>query len=100
MFNFLATVTLPETGIDIPGWITVIIAALGAIVAVSMGGYCAFLLVRKAMGWVRNVDSNEGESHRSKLNLKIKCMPMYNEAKDAGYTGSYDEFMDFKKDDR
>lgn len=47
-----ATVTLPETGIDIPGWIAAIIAALGAIVAVAMGGYCAFLLVKKAFKWI------------------------------------------------
>lgn len=48
-----AQVTLPDTGVDVPGLITASITGLGVIVVAALGGYAAFLLVRKAMGWMR-----------------------------------------------
>jgi len=45
-------VTLPDTGVDVGAYITVAIAALGGVVAVALGGYAAFLLVKKAMKWI------------------------------------------------
>jgi len=43
-----AEVTLPDTGVDVSGYITAGIVVLGAVVATAMGGYVAFLLIRKA----------------------------------------------------
>jgi len=45
-------VTLPDTGVDVGAYITLAIAALGGVVAVAIGGYAAFLLVKKAMKWI------------------------------------------------
>jgi len=47
-----ATVTLPETGVDMTEYITAGIAAMGVIVAAALGGYIAFLLIRKAFRWL------------------------------------------------
>lgn len=50
--SILATApTLPDTGTDIAAFITVAITGIGAIVAVVVGGYFAFLLIRKGMKW-------------------------------------------------
>ena len=43
---------LPVVGADIAGLIGLAITALGAIVAGAMGGYTAFLVVRKAFRWI------------------------------------------------
>lgn len=48
---FATGVTLPETGVDVAGHVTATITALGAVLVVIVGGYFAFLLVRKAMRW-------------------------------------------------
>lgn len=45
------TVTLPATGLDIGSYVTAAITALAAVLAVVVGGYFAFLLVKKAMRW-------------------------------------------------
>lgn len=45
-------VTLPDTGLNVAGFITAAITGLAAIVAVALGGYVAFLLVKKAMRWI------------------------------------------------
>jgi len=47
-----AEVTLPTTGVDVGEYITAGITALGAVVAVAIGGYVAFLLIKKACKWV------------------------------------------------
>lgn len=54
-FSASATVTLPDTGADISGLVTAGITALGAIVAVIVGGYFAFLVIKKAMSWARRM---------------------------------------------
>lgn len=48
-----AQVTLPDTGVDVGAFVTATITALGAVVLVVVGGYFAFLLVRKAIQWGR-----------------------------------------------
>ena len=49
------TVTLPNTGVDVSGYATAAITALGAIVAVVIGGVVAFMLVRAGVKWVRGL---------------------------------------------
>ncbi len=49
------TVTLPETGVDVAGYAGAAITALGSVVAVAIGGYVAFLLVRKGLSWIRKI---------------------------------------------
>ena len=44
---------LPATGVDVGVLITDVITFLGAIVAVAVGGYAAFVAIRKALSWVR-----------------------------------------------
>lgn len=46
-------VQIPETGVDIAGYITSAIAALGGVVAVAVGGYFAFLGIKSALKWGR-----------------------------------------------
>lgn len=46
-----ADVTIPTTGLDIGGYITAAITAVAAVFAVVVGGYFAFLIVKKAMRW-------------------------------------------------
>lgn len=54
MSNASATeVTLPETGVDVSAFITTSITALGGIVAVAIGGYAAFMLVKMGLKWLR-----------------------------------------------
>ncbi len=48
-----AQVTLPDTGVDVTGHVTAAITAMGAIVAVVIGGFFAFMLIRKALQWGR-----------------------------------------------
>jgi len=47
-----AAVILPETGVDMTEYITAGIGAMGVIVAAALGGYIAFLLIRKAFRWL------------------------------------------------
>ena len=44
-------VTIPSTGIDVPGYITAAILYMGTVAAVAVGGYFAFLVVKKALVW-------------------------------------------------
>jgi len=46
-------ITLPDTGIDIGAYITAAITALAAPVGVAIGGWFAWLLIRKAIKWAR-----------------------------------------------
>lgn len=53
--NILSTtVTLPETGADIGEFISISITGMAAVVAVAVGGYFAFLLIRKGMKWANH----------------------------------------------
>jgi len=45
--------TLPETGVDVAGFITQGITVMGGIAAVALGGTVAFMCVRKGIGWIR-----------------------------------------------
>jgi len=49
---FAGEVTLPNIGVDVSDYVTAGITALGAVVAVAVGGYAAFLIVRKALKWI------------------------------------------------
>ena len=49
------TVTLPDTGANISGLVSAGITAIGAIVAVIVGGYFAFLVIKLAMKWARRM---------------------------------------------
>jgi len=44
-------VTLIDTGANVTGHITAAITALGAVAAVAIGGYFAFLVIRKGIRW-------------------------------------------------
>lgn len=46
---------LGVTGVDVGAYVTLVIAALGTVVGVIVGGYFAFLLIRKAMSWGRKL---------------------------------------------
>ena len=48
-------ITLPQTGVDIAGYATAAITALGAIVAVVVGGIIAYQLVRAGIRWIRSM---------------------------------------------
>ena len=47
-----ASSSLPDTGCDVSALITSGITAMGAVAAVAVGGYVAFKVVKKALGWV------------------------------------------------
>jgi hypothetical protein len=44
-------VTIPDTGLDIAGYVTAAITTVAGVFAVVVGGYFAFLIVKKAMKW-------------------------------------------------
>lgn len=44
-------VTLPTTGLDIAAYVTAAITGLATVLAAVVGGYFAFLLVKKALRW-------------------------------------------------
>ncbi len=46
-------ITLPDSGVDLPGHITAAITAMGSVVIVVVGGYFAFLIIRKGLQWAR-----------------------------------------------
>lgn len=46
-----ADVVIPSTGCDIGGFITAGITAMAAIAAIAVGGYFAFLLIKKGIRW-------------------------------------------------
>lgn len=48
-----AEVTLPEVGVDVAGHISAAIISMGSIVTVAVGGWFAFILIRKALMWAR-----------------------------------------------
>jgi len=47
-----AMAALPDTGVGVDSLITEGITAMGAVVAVAVGGFIAFKIVKKALGWV------------------------------------------------
>lgn len=65
----LAVMSLPDTGIKPGELITALITAAGAIAAVSLGGFAAFQIVKKAMRWV--AISCDGDYSRPKTALEL-----------------------------
>lgn len=51
--NATDPVTLPTTGVDLPGHITAAITAMGSVVVVVVGGFFAFMIIRKGLQWAR-----------------------------------------------
>jgi hypothetical protein len=51
--NATDPITLPVTGVDLPGHVTAAITAMGSVVVVVVGGYFAFLIIRKGLQWAR-----------------------------------------------
>lgn len=54
MSSAFAEVVVPETGVDVAGFISAGIDTMGTIAAVAIGGYVAFLCVRKGLRWLRS----------------------------------------------
>ena len=46
-----AAVTIPDTGLDISGYVTAGIVAIGGVVATCVGGYFAFLVIKRGIRW-------------------------------------------------
>lgn len=42
-------VTIPETGVDISGYVSTAITSIGGVIAVCVGGFFAFLLIKKGV---------------------------------------------------
>ena len=45
---------LPNVGITIGEYVNLVIAGLGLVIALVLGGYFAFLIIRRAMRWAAN----------------------------------------------
>ena len=50
--GLLADFTIPDIGVDTAGAVTAAITALAAVVVVAVGGYAAFLIVRRGLRWL------------------------------------------------
>lgn len=50
----MATPLLPSTGVNISAMVSEVVTSLGAIVAVIVAAFFAFLLIRKALRWARS----------------------------------------------
>lgn len=48
-------VTIPDSGADVDGYISAAITSLGAVVAVAVGGFFAFLIVKLGLRWARKL---------------------------------------------
>ena len=48
-------VTLPETGVDVAGYATAAIVAIGTVCGVVVAGVIAFVVVRKGIKWIRSI---------------------------------------------
>ena len=46
-----AAVTIPDTGIDMSGYVQAAILLIGGVVAAVVGGYFAFLGIKAGMAW-------------------------------------------------
>lgn len=47
-----STPSIPDIGVDVTGYITSGIGVIGGVVAAAIGGYVAFLVVKKALKWI------------------------------------------------
>ena len=52
MMMVLGQITVPDIGVDTASAVSASITALGGVVAVAVGGYAAFLVVRKGLRWL------------------------------------------------
>jgi len=48
----LGQISIPDVGVDISGAITTAATSLGGVVAVAVGAYLAFMLVRRGLRWL------------------------------------------------
>ena len=48
-------VTLPETGVDVAGYASAAITAIGTVCGVVVAGVIAFIVVRKGIKWIRSI---------------------------------------------
>jgi len=53
VFSGLFGQAVPDIGVDVGSLVTNGITALGAVVAVAVGGYAAFLIVKQGLMWLR-----------------------------------------------
>lgn len=49
------SVTLPDTGVDVSGYASAAITAIGAVCGVVVAGVIAFIVVRKGIKWIRSI---------------------------------------------
>ena len=49
------SVTLPETGVDVAGYASAAISAIGTVCGVVVAGVIAFIVVRKGIKWIRSI---------------------------------------------
>ena len=52
MFAEDPVVTIPVIGVSVGSYITASIALMGTVAGTAVGGYAAFLVVRKALRWL------------------------------------------------
>lgn len=48
-----AAPTLPDTGVDVGSYVTVLVTSLGAIIATVIGATFAIFVIRRAISWVK-----------------------------------------------
>jgi len=48
-------VTLPDTGIDLSEYVTLLVTGIGGVAALAIGGYFAFRIVRIGLRWLRKI---------------------------------------------
>lgn len=53
MSSAYATVTLPETGVDVSMYVSTLVSSLGAVIATVVGATFAFFVIRRAISWVK-----------------------------------------------
>jgi len=49
---FFGQVTVPDIGVDVGAFVTAAITTLGAVAAIAVGGYVAFMIVRRGLRWM------------------------------------------------
>ena len=54
-FGSDGAVTLPETGVDVAGYASAAITAIGTVCGVVVAGVIAFIVVRKGIKWIRSI---------------------------------------------
>lgn len=50
---FATAPTIPSVGVDLDGWIAVLVIAIGQLVVLVVGAVIAFCVIKVGLGWVR-----------------------------------------------